>query len=221
MACVLAFLSISSGTALAATQRSSQCGVLSYGAKGACVATLQRELDSYHIIPRLRVDGSFGRMTRWAVINFQRHRGLTADGVVGKYTWLALNPPAPDKGSTSGAKSSNFMVRAMEAMMHVIVQTTTIITSIIAMTLLLALVIVFRLSKNHGFKDIEFRHGKTRFRVRYYPEQPMRSAGESGVGRQPMTRPLVADDWSRLKGSMDSWSQPSSYDTQREQSSNN
>ncbi|MXV18533.1 peptidoglycan-binding domain-containing protein [Deinococcus xianganensis] len=36
------------------------------------------------------VDGSFGPSTESAVKSFQTSKGLTADGIVGPNTWLAL-----------------------------------------------------------------------------------------------------------------------------------
>ena len=36
------------------------------------------------------LDEIFGIQTRYAVINYQRSRGLTADGIVGCNTWLSL-----------------------------------------------------------------------------------------------------------------------------------
>lgn len=38
----------------------------------------------------LAADGHFGSSTETAVKEFQRSRGLTADGKVGKATWEAL-----------------------------------------------------------------------------------------------------------------------------------
>lgn len=48
----------------------------------------------------LTVDGDFGPMTKTAVVDYQRSKSLTADGVVGKNTWAALDaefnlPPYP------------------------------------------------------------------------------------------------------------------------------
>jgi hypothetical protein len=45
----------------------------------------------------VKVDGNFGIVTRAAVENFQKNKGLKVDGVVGKQTWIALanaNPRA-------------------------------------------------------------------------------------------------------------------------------
>lgn len=37
-----------------------------------------------------RIDGKIGKYTKRAIRNFQRAKGLRADGVVGKYTWSRL-----------------------------------------------------------------------------------------------------------------------------------
>lgn len=45
----------------------------------------------------VKVDGNFGIVTRSAVENFQKNKGLKVDGIVGKKTWVALanaNPKA-------------------------------------------------------------------------------------------------------------------------------
>lgn len=45
----------------------------------------------------VKVDGSFGIVTKGAVENFQRNKGLKVDGVVGKKTWQALYNANPKK----------------------------------------------------------------------------------------------------------------------------
>ena len=47
------------------------------------------------------LDGVFGAQTRNAVINYQRSRGLTADGIVGCNTWLSLQEDVVGRGRTS------------------------------------------------------------------------------------------------------------------------
>ena len=46
------------------------------------------------------LDGVFGTQTRNAVINYQRSRGLTADGIVGCNTWLSLQEDVVGRGRT-------------------------------------------------------------------------------------------------------------------------
>lgn len=47
------------------------------------------------------LDGIFGNATRTAVINYQRQRGLVADGIVGCATWTALQNAVVGRGRTS------------------------------------------------------------------------------------------------------------------------
>ena len=68
---------------------SSSSSVLSQGAKGAEVASLQQALRDAGFDPG-PIDGDFGPRTRAAVVAFQQARGLTVDGVVGPQTWGAL-----------------------------------------------------------------------------------------------------------------------------------
>lgn len=67
----------------------SSAPVLSQGARGAEVATLQQALRDAGFDPG-PIDGDFGPRTRAAVVAFQQARGLTVDGVVGPQTWGAL-----------------------------------------------------------------------------------------------------------------------------------
>jgi murein L,D-transpeptidase YcbB/YkuD len=58
------------------------------GDKGDATREIQTGLNTlgYGLV----VDGDFGPKTTAAVIDFQSTHGLTADGVVGEYTWAAL-----------------------------------------------------------------------------------------------------------------------------------
>ncbi len=47
------------------------------------------------------LDGIFGAATRNAVINYQKSRGLTADGIVGCNTWRSLQENVVGTGRTS------------------------------------------------------------------------------------------------------------------------
>ena len=58
------------------------------GAKGTAVRRLQRRLNVHGA--KLVVDGDFGPATERSVRGFQRHQGITVDGVVGPQTWGRL-----------------------------------------------------------------------------------------------------------------------------------
>lgn len=84
--------------------------VLRQGDMGADVETLQRQLIRHGFTPG-DVDGQFGGQTRRALVEFQRAKGLNADGVAGPSTWRALNgavtprpvtPTTPSDGSVRG-----------------------------------------------------------------------------------------------------------------------
>jgi peptidoglycan hydrolase-like protein with peptidoglycan-binding domain len=67
---------------------------LKNGSSGVAVRILQRLLMFQSIsVPRLsiKVDGIFGQSTEAAVKDFQKSRGLFADGVVGLKTWQELS----------------------------------------------------------------------------------------------------------------------------------
>lgn len=66
-----------------------EMSILKNGSKGAQVKTLQRLLNALGYDCG-EVDGIFGQATRAAVVAYQKARGLTADGIVGKATWTAL-----------------------------------------------------------------------------------------------------------------------------------
>ena len=71
---------------------------LKKGNKGEYVAVLQQKLIfNGYSLPHYGIDGDFGSETEKAVKAFQKDHGLTADGVVGKKTWEALNA---DKAET-------------------------------------------------------------------------------------------------------------------------
>lgn len=72
---------------------------LKQGDRGVIVTRLQTLLNSL-LAPRpnLSEDGDFGKVTRDAVMRFQKMKGLAADGIVGPRTWALLGvkgtPPA-------------------------------------------------------------------------------------------------------------------------------
>jgi hypothetical protein len=73
-----------------------KCAMLAKGYRGGCVNELQKQLHA-----NLSNDGKFGPKTKQAVVDFQKSRGLTPDGIVGPETKLALrssdyvNSPRP------------------------------------------------------------------------------------------------------------------------------
>lgn len=62
------------------------------GDRGPAVEELQRKLNERGY--KLTVDGSFGGKTEAAVRDFQEGKGLTADAIVGRATWAALDQQA-------------------------------------------------------------------------------------------------------------------------------
>ena len=56
---------------------------------GPDVIRLQQDLQELNYYSGA-IDGRFGSLTKQAVIDFQQARGLTADGIVGPYTWAKL-----------------------------------------------------------------------------------------------------------------------------------
>lgn len=70
---------------------------LKKGSKGEYVTLLQTSLINLgYKLPKYGPDGSFGNETLEAVKEFQKDHGLTADGIVGKATWEALEAkPSP------------------------------------------------------------------------------------------------------------------------------
>ena len=76
------------------------------GSQGLSVAYCQNLLNSRLSAERpLWVDGIFGPKTDKKVRQFQRNKGLTADGIVGPLTWSALEagPPPIKKRPGRGA----------------------------------------------------------------------------------------------------------------------
>ena len=69
-------------------------GTLQEGNTGQSVRQLQYMLrvvsDYIDTVPSVAIDGIFGPATQAAVIAYQRHAGLTPDGIVGTNTWHSL-----------------------------------------------------------------------------------------------------------------------------------
>lgn len=76
------------GSATTTVPQEPENPVLAKGTKGHAVARLQRLLNmrDYDLV----VDADFGDKTVKAVKDFQKKSGMTADGIVGPYTWEAL-----------------------------------------------------------------------------------------------------------------------------------
>ena len=71
-------------------QAFSYCPVLRTGSTGAAVRIAQAAL-SYKLNRwELEIDGIYGEQTKQAVIDFQKMNGLEVDGIIGRFTWLAL-----------------------------------------------------------------------------------------------------------------------------------
>ena len=82
--------------------------VIRRGYTGLAVKKMQHYLNvlrtSYPDLPVLKEDGSFGSATENAVMIFQKHTGLTADGIIGTLTWdkiIAKYKAAPGPGPVS------------------------------------------------------------------------------------------------------------------------
>lgn len=74
-----------------AAQPETFMAILSIGSRGPQVVSLQQALNREgRPSPRLAPDGVFGRLTRAAVLAFQRQAGLAVDGIVGPMTRAAL-----------------------------------------------------------------------------------------------------------------------------------
>ena len=73
----------------------------SYGSTGSTVRTIQERLSDWGYYTG-KVDGIFGRLTRNAVVSFQRRNGLTADGIAGPATLRAIGI-----SESSGSRDQN------------------------------------------------------------------------------------------------------------------
>jgi peptidoglycan hydrolase-like protein with peptidoglycan-binding domain len=121
LAATLVALTVAAGVVVADAVRSpvtaaARCTIsvtLRVGSTGVAVRCLQSRLNAlgYSAGP---VDGSFGPMTRAAVVRFQRAKGLPADGVVGRQTARALRiwRPCPAPAGTPTAARRLVVVTA-------------------------------------------------------------------------------------------------------------
>ncbi len=60
------------------------------------------------------VDGSFGQQTRRAVVDFQRSKGVNADGVVRPELWSSLNGPVATRAVTAPKTDAQFRARILD-----------------------------------------------------------------------------------------------------------
>jgi peptidoglycan hydrolase-like protein with peptidoglycan-binding domain len=83
-------------------------GVLRQGEDGLAVRSLQQRLNQLGMRDAqgraITVDGDFGDRTREAVERFQRSRGITADGVVGRDTFRELGEAVREQGSAAAPR---------------------------------------------------------------------------------------------------------------------
>ena len=68
---------------IAGSKTLSACPTLKVGARGNITKLMQQKI-------RVVADGIFGSGTKQAVINYQKSKGLSADGIVGQNTWRKL-----------------------------------------------------------------------------------------------------------------------------------
>ena len=71
------------------TRPDAHYGTLQLNSYGVGVAELQRQLVA--LGSAIAVDRDFGPATLWAVVSFQRSRGLVPDGIVGPMTHAAID----------------------------------------------------------------------------------------------------------------------------------
>jgi peptidoglycan hydrolase-like protein with peptidoglycan-binding domain len=103
LALTAAAISVSSGTSQTATHTAltaqtessaavdlSNCPILHAGYHGGCVAQLQTDLNLVQDA-HLDVDGTFGPLTRQALVAFQRQYGLRTDGMSGPKVAMTLS----------------------------------------------------------------------------------------------------------------------------------
>jgi peptidoglycan endopeptidase LytE len=89
---------------------------LRYGMRGNDVKTLQIKLQNLGYFNH-KVTGYFGSVTKTSVLNFQKANGLSADGIVGKNTYKALNNAQSagtlsSRGASGKATASNIISTA-------------------------------------------------------------------------------------------------------------
>jgi len=85
--------------------------MLKMGERGQEVRLMQAKLVKLGFEP-VKVDGIFGPVTRWAVLNLQAMFGYTIDGIVGRGTARLIDAQVSHGWST---KNENAMLWALKA----------------------------------------------------------------------------------------------------------
>lgn len=80
--------------------------LLEFGDKGAAIVDLQTQLAKLNFLRTHEIDGEFGKITKNAVIGFQRQHGLTADGIVGPGTKAKLKAALDSKNTLSSISAA-------------------------------------------------------------------------------------------------------------------
>lgn len=93
------FRAISRSSGAPARQQTASFG----GPINPSIADIQSKLNTLGASPKLVVDGNAGPATQLAIINFQKSKGLTPDGIPGPKTLAALGFP----GATSAGPSTS------------------------------------------------------------------------------------------------------------------
>lgn len=93
---------------------------LKYGMRGPDVTTLQTKLKNLGYF-NTTATGYFGSVTKSSVVNFQKAKGLAADGIVGKNTFAALgkttsNSTLSTRGTASSTKANSIIATAKKYM---------------------------------------------------------------------------------------------------------
>ena len=108
--------SASSSSSSAASASSSSSGLfggnyatMRMGSTGSRVSALQKQLIALGYL-KGSADGKFGNLTRQAVVSFQKASRLTADGLAGKQTLLALEKSSGTASAQASSASSSSSV---------------------------------------------------------------------------------------------------------------
>lgn len=81
------------------------------GGNGNCVKYIQEIVNASKATTKISADGQFGPATKKAIVAFQKSRGISADGVVGKNTWQNLCAVTQSAASSPKSKSNCGSIR--------------------------------------------------------------------------------------------------------------